>query len=1010
MTDIANLFINMFNDDSKPTDSITDTALQYKNEKSKKRPNTPALNQGDKFLFYQEKIKKNLAKENKKSNDMFVEGFESNTATSLTDNADFTGSDFKGYDSITRQSKHVLRKTNMSSEEPKVLELKKKYRKSLAKYQIMMAKMKEQSNQYFERVSPKNPYLNKVIVFTTGHCCVVTNQGVVKYIPSWDYYTNATGITNPKLIYLDIPLPDDFWTPGTIVPTNPPLISGTTLTNYQKLGNEGKNVFVNEMISSDVTTSYVGVYGNNTAAPLTFIGGSPPVTTSLQNGNFDTPSIAANSYEYLNDSTTVPGWTFTNGVLMNTSGAWGYPTYPNGPQAASIQMGNSISQVVQLTPGTYTLSFMSCGRNCCDGSGLGNPINVQLNGTTVYTYTPSVTEWDSYSTSLNVTTSGSNTIGFVGTNTASDRSSAIQNVQLTEDGPPSGGTYTYDMCKQAATNNGYWYFGLQSVNSTASTGYCAVTNDYVGATQTGTSMIATATTALWASNTASSEVSDSGVTASLNNSGALCVYDSSGKVVYSSPNSEAQPGNYYGCYGDSGNRAMQLLAGGAQQFDLSGCQNYAIKNNFSYFGLQNSTSGTNAQCAVNNNFPQSVEYGIAGNCTKIADGSYSGGGWSNAVYNTWSPSVNYFLILQDDGNMVVYRGMGPSDNQGVIWASGTNGQQKDDNPAYTAAAGKYGRNYITTGGDTLAEGDFVGSTSGNMALVMQSDGNLVLYTWTMGANSQTMADGKIGGGQGATALYEQHGAGIPSNLGKLGYIDSDAALHTYPSDNSKLVNKYTKIPNTDSAGADYQVNGSWIGYGNSTVKDCKKTCNSYDDCYGFVTYNGTCYPKTGDMSYTGTGVLPGGNLYTRNKAPATVPTGASDTVVNTDSVSFQNYVNGGAFASEYGLASNLNSSQAQLSKIEAELNTLANEISSLTGQFETNNESVDKQIKKNMKGSDVYLSELQKTQKSIKNMSMGISNVLETSDIVVLQRNYDYMFWSVLAVGIVLVSITVVKK
>ena len=129
-----------------------------------------------------------------------------------------------------------------------------------------------------------------------------------------------------------------------------------------------------------------------------------------------------------------------------------------------------------------------------------------------------------------------------------------------------------------------------------------------------------------------------------------------------------------------------------------------------------------------------------------------------------------------------------------------------------------------------------------------------------------------------------------------------------------------------------------------------------------------------------------------------------------DTVSFQNYAAGGAFASEYGLASDLSSSQAQLSQIETELNGLANEISSLTGQFETNNASVDKQIKKNMKGSDVYLSELQKTQTSIKNMSMGISNILETSDIVVLQRNYNYMFWSVLAVGIVLVSVTVVKK
>ena len=995
MTDIANLFINMFNDESKPMNSITDNALNYKKEKSKKKKNTPALNQGDKFLFYQKKIQKNLAKENTKSNNMFVEGFETTSSNG-----------------ITSQSKQLLSSTNMSSEQQKIIDLKKQYKESLAKYQIMLSKMKDNSKTYFERVSPKNPYLNKNIN-VGGGVMYVTNQGIAKWYPSDDILQNTSGV-NGCPAYTDIitipniPWNSSYQNAGATIPTKPPLKTGTPMTAGQACGKEGTNVFVDEMLPADANTSYVGVYGNNTSAPLTFVGGSPPVDSGIQNGNFDTPAMAADSYEYLgNDSTTVPGWTF-NASLMNNSSAWGYATYPNGPQAACLQALQDISQVVQLSPGTYTLSFMSCGRPGYSGA---NTVSVQLNGTTVYSFTPSLTEWNSYSTSLNVTINGSNTIGFIGTINDVDYASAIQNVQLTTDSfSTSGGTFTYEMCKQAAINGGNQYFGLQSVNSSAATGYCAVTNDYVGATQPGTSLVATATTALWASGTASGEVSDYGASAGLNNSGALCVYDSTGKVIFSSPNSAAQPGNYYGCYGDSGNRAMTLYNGGSQQYDLSGCQQIAKQNNYSYFGLQDSTSGTNAQCALSNNFTQSVEYGIAGNCTKIADGSYSGGGWSNAVYNTWSPSVNYFLCVQDDGNLVVYRGTSPSDNQGEIWASGTNGQQQDVNPAYVATAGKYGRNYITTGGDTLAPGDFVGSTSGNMALVMQSDGNLVLYTWTMGPNSQTMSDGNTGGGQGATALYELAESGIPANLGQLGYVDANAELHAYPSDNFKLVNKYSKIPNTDSGGSDYYVNGAWIGYNNATVEDCAKTCNSYDDCYGFVSFAGQCFPKTSTMSYSGTGPLSGADLYTRHKAPATVPPGASNTVTNIDTSSYQNYINGGAFASDYGLASELNPSQKKLAEMEANLNSLANEISSLTGKFETNNANIGKQIKTNINESDVYLSELQKTKNSIQNMTTGISNILENSDIVVLQRNYNYLFWSVLAVGLVLVSVNVVKK
>ena len=87
--------------------------------------------------------------------------------------------------------------------------------------------------------------------------------------------------------------------------------------------------------------------------------------------------------------------------------------------------------------------------------------------------------------------------------------------------------------------------------------------------------------------------------------------------------------------------------------------------------------------------------------------------------------------------------------------------------------------------------------------------------------------------------------------------------------NAKLGNTYSKIPDKDSLGADYSVNGAAIAYGNATVEDCEKTCNSHDDCYGFVTYGNTCFPKTGDIVPTGTGALPGGALYVRETSSVT---------------------------------------------------------------------------------------------------------------------------------------------
>jgi hypothetical protein len=39
-----------------------------------------------------------------------------------------------------------------------------------------------------------------------------------------------------------------------------------------------------------------------------------------------------------------------------------------------------------------------------------------------------------------------------------------------------------------------------------------------------------------------------------------------------------------------------------------------------------------------------------------------------------------------------------------------------------------------------------------------------------------------------------------------------------------------------------------------------------------------------------------------------------------------------------------------------------------------------------------------------------IDNIVNDSDIVVLQKNYDYLFWSILAAGTVLITMNVIKK
>ena len=985
MTSISNLLSNFTNETTK---SINDHAREYKEKKKQSNSETPALTQGEKFKHYQKKIKKNLEKQTNNFK-YFNEGFQSR----IENNLNITSN------GLTAQTNNVIHNNEYSSST--INNLRRQYQSTLREYENLVAKISGNTNAYLDRVNPNNRYLGKNIKFTTGETAYVTMQGLVKIYPKEGGVAGNTmgknGCPSGTATPINLPWLAKYNTPGTTIPLKPPLITGSPMTAGQSCGNEGKNVFVDKMINNP-TVSYIGCYADNE--------GSVPPAASIQNGNFTQPQIANNSYQYISSNSTVPGWNFY-AVLINNSAAWGYPMpYPSGSQAACIQATQVFGQYIQLSSGTYTLTFYACGRPGYLGA---NTINVYCvpagqNANSVYTFTPPTNTWQKYTTTINIQNSGNYALGFNGISTTGDKSSAIQGIQINMSGGGSSGSYTYDQCKQVAIDSGHQYFALQQVNTSTSKGYCAVSNDLPRITSLGPGLIQTGSTALWSSNTSG----QTGNTATLANTGSLSVLNSGGQAVFSTPPVQ-QPSNYLGCYGDGPNRAMTLINNGSQQYNNAQCQQIAKQNGGKYYGLQNSTSGRNAQCTISIDWGQTSKYGVARNCTKLADGSWSGGGWSNAVYNTSLPQSNYFLILQDDGNLVIYKGTGPTDNQGVIWATGTNGKQKDANPAYAAAKGKYGKNWVALG-SVLAAGDFIGSTNGNIALVMQSDGNLVLYTFTMGSNCQKMKDGNIGGGVGANAIYNIGAVGKQSNLSKLAYIDQNAELHAYPSSNIKYSNSYTKIKGSDSPGNDIQG----TAYGNATPESCENTCNAIQECAGFAfSTTNVCFPKNSGMYPTGTKEVKSNvDLYTRNKRPISTPIGVPNSVNTTDTITYGNYKNGGELSSSYGLANANAAQKSQLEQLQNRLNLLSSQLSSYTHEFSQGSQDVEAQSKTNVSGLTDYVNGLKNATNKIAGITSdgNINNILKDSDIVVLQKNYDYLFWSILATGSVLVAMNIVKE
>ena len=99
----------------------------------------------------------------------------------------------------------------------------------------------------------------------------------------------------------------------------------------------------------------------------------------------------------------------------------------------------------------------------------------------------------------------------------------------------------------------------------------------------------------------------------------------------------------------------------------------------------------------------------------------------------------------------------------------------------------------------------------------------------------------------------------------------------------------------------------------------------------------------------------------------------------------------------------------QLSSLETQLNTLASQLTQTTTNFKNSNSLVTGQTIKNTTGINNYLNDLNNTNDEIKNFPTNLNNILNDSDIFVLQQNYDYLFWTILASGVVLVSMNILK-
>ena len=558
---------------------------------------------------------------------------------------------------------------------------------------------------------------------------------------------------------------------------------------------------------------------------------------------------------------------------------------------------------------------------------------------------------------------------------------------------------TFQDCQQLAQDNGYKYFGLQDYKSDTGIAQCMVSNDLSATTKYGNATL-TINVTLWES----SSVTTSGTnTLQLTTAGSLNVVNSSGNIVYSTPSVTTCVDAYsVTVNADAWGNDITYLSG--SQVNPAYCQ---------------------TQCSANvncNGFTMNTQ--TNNGCWIKSDVSNKSGGGGRDTYtripskSTRSKYCNFKLVIQDDGNLVIYQ------NTTAVWASGTNGKQQQPNSNWVASKGKYGVNYLTPG-QTLAPGEWIGSTTGVVKLSMETNGNLVLYTSYVTPNC-TSANGNTYGGGWANAVYELSQVGTPASLGKLAYIDGDAQLREYPSSMLTKSKTYTTLNNQDSPGN----NIANMPLTNSSLNQCKTACNNNVDCNGFFfdttnncwLKNGNMYPKSSKK------INNNGSLYLRN--PQIISDNSCNkSILNVDSVGYNKYIKGSPMTSTTtcGFALSIENNQKQLNDIKTKLIKLANQIEKKTEYINSLNQTIGKQMSANNKTlltnvatytsiKNQLIQELSKpSMEGLTNMQntnlnmIDLNAMLSDSDIVALEQNYRYIFWSILAVGLLSFTISMQK-
>lgn len=271
------------------------------------------------------------------------------------------------------------------------------------------------------------------------------------------------------------------------------------------------------------------------------------------------------------------------------------------------------------------------------------------------------------------------------------------------------------------------------------------------------------------------------------------------------------------------------------------------------------------------------------------------------------------------------------------------------------------------------------------------------------------------GSGNVAAVYDMSAmATAHDDIGKIGFVDSNADLHEYPASMIAPSDTYQTVPEYDSPGYDL-VDGGLLQ--NTTVDACKTACNSRIDCAGFAFDKpaNNCRMKSVEMWPKGTRT-PNINIDLYHRKPALnndVSCSKDYTLIN--GVTWNGYHKGDLMTpdTKCGLGAAIAQSQkiADLNRDSENAAAYASidDIARLQSQITSNKrESTD--LSAHMREYYDTEAKLKQSGSGDGDTREGLTNIVTDSTRKIEMDTYWLGFWVIIAAGLSMAAISRIRK